>query len=39
MLRSVLIGLVAGQRSMPPLVALAGAATCNTLPHDNLRRN
>lgn len=35
MLRSLLIGLVAGQRSMAPLAALAGAARRRTLPYDN----
>ncbi|WP_209308432.1 DUF4126 domain-containing protein [Sphingomonas corticis] len=35
MLRSILIGLVAGQRAMTPLAALAGAARRGTLPHDN----
>lgn len=35
MLRSLLMGLVAGQRSMTPLAALAGAAQRGTLPHDN----
>lgn len=35
MLRSFLMGLVAGQRSMTPLSALAGAARRGTLPHDN----
>ncbi len=35
MLRSILMGLVAGQRSMAPLAALAGAARLGTLPHDN----
>ncbi|UIJ70846.1 DUF4126 domain-containing protein [Aurantimonas sp. HBX-1] len=35
MLRSILMGLVAGQRSMTPLAALAGAARRGTLPHDN----
>lgn len=35
MLRSVLMGLVAGQRAMTPLAALAGAARRGTLPHDN----
>ncbi len=34
MLRSILMGLVAGQRSMTPLAALAGAARRGTLPHD-----
>lgn len=34
MLRSILMGLVAGQRSMMPLAALAGAAQRDTLPHD-----
>lgn len=34
MLRSILMGLVAGQRSMTPLAALAGAARSGTLPHD-----
>ena len=36
MLRSVLMGLVAGQRAMTPLAALAGAAQRDTLPYDNL---
>jgi uncharacterized membrane protein len=35
MLRSILIGMVAGQRAMTPLAALAGAASLGTLPHDN----
>lgn len=35
MLRSLLMGLVAGQRSMSPLAALAGAARQGTLPYDN----
>jgi uncharacterized membrane protein len=35
MLRSLLMGLVAGQRAMTPLAALAGAARRGTLPHDN----
>ncbi len=35
MLRSILMGLVAGQRAMTPLSALAGAAQRGTLPHDN----
>ncbi len=35
MLRSVLMGLVAGQRAMTPLAALAGAAQRDTLPYDN----
>jgi uncharacterized membrane protein len=35
MLRSILIGLVAGQRAMTPLAALAGATRRGTLPHDN----
>jgi len=34
MLRSILMGLVAGQRSMAPLAALASAAHRGTLPHD-----
>lgn len=34
MLRSILMGLVAGQRSMTPLAALAGAARRDALPHD-----
>ncbi|MCR8828073.1 DUF4126 family protein [Pseudosulfitobacter koreensis] len=34
MLRSILMGLVAGQRSMAPLAALAVAARSGTLPHD-----
>lgn len=36
MLRSILIGMVAGQRAMTPLAALAGAARRGTLPHDNV---
>ena len=35
MYRSILMGLVAGQRAMTPLAALAGAARRGTLPHDN----
>jgi uncharacterized membrane protein len=35
MLRSILMGLVTGQRSMMPLSALAGAARRGTLPYDN----
>lgn len=35
MLRSIMMGIVAGQRSMMPLGALAGAARLGTLPHDN----
>ncbi|TPG42706.1 DUF4126 domain-containing protein [Sphingomonas koreensis] len=35
MLRSILIGLVAGQRAMTPLAALAGAARRGALPYDN----
>lgn len=35
MLRSFLMGLVAGQRSMTPLSALAGAARRGALPYDN----
>lgn len=35
MLRSFLMGLVAGQRAMTPLSAIAGAARRGTLPHDN----
>ncbi len=35
MLRSLLMGLVAGQRSMSPLAALAGAARQGRLPYDN----
>lgn len=35
MLRSILMGLVAGQRSMTPLAALARAARSGALPHDN----
>ena len=35
MLRSLLIGLVAGQRSMTPLAALALAALRGTLPRNN----
>ncbi|NDU99769.1 DUF4126 domain-containing protein [Pseudoroseicyclus tamaricis] len=34
MLRSILMGLVAGQRSMSPLGALAVAAQRDALPHD-----
>jgi len=34
MLRSILMGLVAGQRSMAPLAALADAARRGALPHD-----
>ena len=34
MLRSILMGLVAGQRAMTPLSALAGAAQRGTLPYD-----
>ena len=34
MLRSLLIGLVAGQRAMTPLAALAGAAQRGTLPEN-----
>lgn len=36
MLRSALIGLVAGQRAMAPLAILAGAARRGTLPADAL---
>ena len=36
MLRSILIGLIAGQRAMTPLAALAGAARRGVLPYDNL---
>ena len=36
MLRSILIGLIAGQRAMTPLAALAGAARRGALPYDNL---
>lgn len=35
MLRSFLMGLVAGQRAMTPLAALAGAARRGALPEDN----
>ena len=35
MVRSILMGLVAGQRAMTPLSALAGAARRGTLPYDN----
>lgn len=35
MIRSLLMGLVAGQRAMTPLSALAAAARRGTLPHDN----
>lgn len=35
MLRSILMGLVAGQRAMTPLAALVGAAQRGTLPYDN----
>ena len=35
MLRSILMGLVAGQRAMTPLAALAGAARRGALPYDN----
>lgn len=35
MLRSFLMGLVAGQRAMTPLSALAGAARLGRLPYDN----
>lgn len=35
MLRSLLMGLVAGQRAMTPLAALVGAAQRGTLPYDN----
>ena len=35
MLRSILMGLVAGQRAMTPLAALAGAAWRGTLPYEN----
>jgi uncharacterized membrane protein len=35
MLQSILMGLVAGQRAMTPLSALAGAARRGALPHDN----
>lgn len=35
MLRSMLMGLVAGQRAMTPLAALVGAAQRGTLPQDN----
>lgn len=34
MLRSILMGIVAGQRSMTPLAALAAAAQRGTLPYD-----
>ena len=35
MLRSIMMGLVAGQRAMTPLAALAAAARRGTLPYDN----
>lgn len=35
MIRSILMGLVAGQRSMTPFAALAAAAQRDTLPYDN----
>ena len=35
MLRSILMGMVAGQRAMTPLSALAGAARRGALPYDN----
>ena len=35
MLRSIMMGLVAGQRAMMPLSALAGAARRGTLPYYN----
>ncbi|MFD1951933.1 DUF4126 domain-containing protein [Sphingomonas arantia] len=35
MFRPILMGLVAGQRAMTPLSALAGAARRGTLPYDN----
>jgi uncharacterized membrane protein len=35
MIRSILMGVVAGQRAMTPLSALAGAARRGTLPYDN----
>ncbi len=35
MLRSILMGILAGQRSMVPLAMLAGAARRGILPHDN----
>ncbi|UYY58801.1 DUF4126 domain-containing protein [Sphingomonas sp. S2-65] len=35
MLRSILIGLVAGARSMTPLAVVANAARTGTLPQDN----
>ena len=35
MLRSILIGLVAGARSMTPLAVVANAARTGTLPEDN----
>lgn len=35
MIRSMLMGFVAGQRSMTPLAALACAAQQGTLPYDN----
>lgn len=35
MLRSILIGLVAGARSMTPLAVVANAARTGTLPDDN----
>lgn len=39
MLRSVLMGLVAGQRSMTPLAVLAAAARRGDLPEDALARD
>jgi uncharacterized membrane protein len=39
MLRSVLMGLVAGQRAMTPLAALAMAARSGNLPTDALARD
>lgn len=38
MLRSLLIGLVAGQRAMTPLAAVAGAARRGALPEDAMAR-
>jgi uncharacterized membrane protein len=37
MLRSILMGLAAGQRAMTPLAVLAGAARNGTLPHGSAR--
>ncbi len=39
MLRSLLIGLVAGQRAMTPLAAVAGAARRGALPEDAMARD